>query len=172
MKEEKMPIYFEKVSLKTFTDGCKREDAEAVYQNIRLPKRATSASAGYDFYSPFRFTLAKGQTMKIPTGIRVKMDPNCVLMLFPRSSLGFRYRMQLNNTVGIIDSDYYEADNEGHIFAKITNDSCEEEVMTIEEGQAFMQGIFVHYLLTDDDSTTARRHGGIGSTNQSNQKEK
>ena len=98
-----------------------------IYENIRLPRRATAGSAGYDFFAPADITLKPGETVKIPTGIRVWMEPEWVLKCYPRSGLGFKYRLQLNNTVGIIDSDYYYSDNEGHIFSKITNDSNEEK---------------------------------------------
>ena len=121
---------FEKVSKEEFLKSC---DDINVYENIKLPKRATKGSAGYDFYAPFDFTLNPGETIKIPTGIRASMDEDYVLMLFPRSSLGFKYRLQLNNTVGIIDSDYYYSDNEGHIFIKITNDSNEGKVYQLNK---------------------------------------
>ena len=139
---------------------------EEVYDNLILPKRATKGSAGYDFFAPFDITLKPGETVKIPTGIRVYMEENYVLKLYPRSGLGFKYRLQLNNTVGIIDSDYYYSDNEGHIFAKITNDSNEGKVLTINKGTGFMQGIFVEYGITFDDDTTSIRNGGFGSTNK------
>lgn len=147
----------------TFENDSK-EVAEQLYEKIKLPKRATTGSAGYDFYSPIAFTLKPGETIKIPTGIRVKLDENWVLKCYPRSGLGFKFRLQLNNTVGIIDSDYYYSDNEGHIFSKITNDSNEEKSMTIEEGNGFMQGIFVEYGITVDDDATEIRNGGFGST--------
>ena len=92
------------------------------------------------------------------------MEVNYVLKLYPRSGLGFKYRLQLNNTVGIIDSDYYYSDNEGHIFAKITNDSNEGKTVTINNGEGFMQGIFIEYGITVDDDTTEIRNGGFGST--------
>ena len=92
------------------------------------------------------------------------MEDNWVLQCYPRSGLGFRYRLQLNNTVGIIDSDYYDSDNEGHIFAKITNDSNEGKTVTVEAGQGFMQGIFVEYGITVDDDADRERNGGFGST--------
>ena len=85
-------------------------------------------------------------------------------MLFPRSGLGFKYRLQLNNTVGIIDSDYFYSDNEGHIFAKITNDSKEGKTVVLKAGEGFMQGIFLEYGITVDDETTEKRNGGFGST--------
>lgn len=138
----------------------------AIYDNLPLPKRATKGSAGYDFYAPFSFTLNPGQTIKIPTGIRVQMEEDWVLQLFPRSGLGFKFRLQLNNTVGIIDSDYFYSDNEGHIFAKITNDSNEGKILTVEAGTGFMQGIFLQYGITVDDDASGIRNGGFGSTSK------
>lgn len=158
---------FELVSFEQFESGLDdnyKEESHAIYDSLKLPKRATKGSAGYDFYAPFDITLNPGETIKIPTGIRVKMEDNYVLKLYPRSGLGFKYRLQLNNTVGIIDSDYYYSDNEGHIFAKITNDSNENKVVTIQKGTGFMQGIFVEYGITIDDDTTIVRNGGFGST--------
>lgn len=140
------------------------EEIQKAYEGIKLPRRATSGSAGYDFYAPAAITLKPGETTKVPTGIRVKMEDDWVLKLYPRSGLGFKYRLQLNNTVGIIDSDYYYSDNEGHIFAKITNDSNEDKTVEIAEGTGFMQGIFIEYGITLDDAVTEIRNGGFGST--------
>lgn len=154
---------FTKDWLDTFETESK-EQVEELYEKINLPKRATAGSAGYDFYSPITFTLKPGETIKIPTGIRVKIQEDWVLKCYPRSGLGFKFRLQLNNTVGIIDSDYYFSDNEGHIFSKITNDSNEEKSLTIEKGNGFMQGIFVEYGITVDDDATETRNGGFGST--------
>lgn len=142
------------------------EEIKRIYNNLKKPKRATVGSAGYDFYLPFDIELKPGETIKIPTGIRCYIEPNYVLKMYPRSGLGFKYRLQLNNTVGIIDSDYYNSDNEGHIFAKITNDSNEGKVLSLKEGDAFMQGIFVEYGITFDDDTTGIRNGGFGSTSK------
>ena len=155
---------FEKVSLAQFLDGCKRPDAEEIYSKIMLPKRATTGSAGYDFFAPFDIDLNAGETAKIPTGIRVKIDEGWLLSLYPRSGLGFKFRLQLDNTVGIIDSDYYFSDNEGHIFAKITNDSRENKALHIPAGAGFIQGIFTEYGITVDDDATEIRNGGFGST--------
>ena len=129
-----------------------------------MPERATVGSAGYDFYSPLDFVLEPGQTIKIPTGIRAKIEDGWVLMIFPRSGLGFKFRIQLNNTVGIIDSDYYGSDNEGHIFIKITNDSNEGKTLSLKKGDGFAQGVFLPYGVTSDDETAAVRNGGFGST--------
>ncbi len=151
---------FEKVSLEEY---LKANDSIDTYNNIKLPKRATLYSAGYDFYSPIDFTLKPGETIKVPTGIRCKMIDSYVLMIFPRSSLGFKYRLQLDNTVGIIDADYYNALNEGHIFIKMTNNS--EKTLEVKEGEAFAQGIFLEYGITYDDEVSESRKGGFGSTN-------
>ena len=155
---------FEKVSLTQFKAGCTREDAEKVYEGIKLPKRATAGSAGYDFYAPFDIELKPGETANIPTGIRVLIEDGWVLKIYPRSGLGFKYRLQLNNTVGIIDSDYYGSDNEGHIQVKLTNDSREGKTVEVESGTGFSQGIFVEYGITVDDEADEVRNGGFGST--------
>jgi len=110
------------------------------------------------------FTLAPGETIKIPTGIRAWMAEGWVLTCYPRSGLGFKFRLQLNNTVGIIDSDYYYSDNEGHIFSKITNDSNEGKTLQIGAGDGFVQGIFLPFGITEDDDATEKRNGGFGST--------
>lgn len=137
--------------------------AKQIYDSIILPKRATKFSAGYDIFSPIDFVLRPGETIKIPTGIRVSMNSDLVFLIFPRSSLGFKYRLQLDNTVGVIDADYFNADNEGHIFVKITNDS-KDKTLELSKNNAFCQGVFMKFYLTSDDSTEAERTGGIGST--------
>ena len=147
-------------------DGFSKEEAKKIYEDIKLPLRATKYSAGYDFYSPFDFTLNPGETIKIPTGIRAKMREDYALFLFPRSGLGFKYRLQLNNTIGLIDADYFYSDNEGHIFAKITNDSNEGKVISVKKGEAFIQGVFLSYGITEDDEVNSIRNGGFGSTSK------
>ena len=162
---------FEKVSFEQFKkdwQGEHPQDTEEVireiYDGIRLPKRATAGSAGYDFFAPAAFTLKAGEMTKILTGIRARIDDGWVLKLYPRSGLGFKFRLQLNNTVGIIDSDYYGSDNEGHIQVKLTNDSLEGKTVEVEAGTGFSQGIFVEYGITVDDEADEVRNGGFGST--------
>lgn len=159
---------FHKVSYEQFFESCRedfnKEEIKEMYQKIKLPVRATSGSAGYDFFAPFDFTAAPSQTIKIPTGIRCEIDEGWVLKIYPRSGLGFKFRLQLNNTVGIIDSDYFHSDNEGHIFIKITNDSNENKTVNVKAGTGFAQGIFVEYGITIDDDATGIRNGGLGST--------
>lgn len=162
---------FHKVSYEQFKGAwvdtfgqVEENEIHKIYERIKLPRRATAGSAGYDFYAPVEFVIKPGHTVKIPTGIRVEMENEWVLKCYPRSGLGFKFRLQLNNTVGIIDSDYFYSDNEGHIFAKVTNDTNEEKTVTIPEGTGFMQGIFVEYGITVDDDVTDVRNGGFGST--------
>lgn len=161
----KIAAKFEFVSKEQYLkDFGFKEDACEVYSKLKKPHRATAMSAGYDFYSPFDFHLEPGMTIKIPTGIRAKMPEDYVLMIYPRSGLGFKYRLQLNNTVGVIDSDYYNALNEGHIMIKITNDSNEGKALDIKAGEGFAQGIFMQYGIVEDDDAKDIRVGGFGST--------
>lgn len=164
---------FEKVSEEQFIKDwknafpeCSDEEIMDIYWDIRLPQRATKGSAGYDFYAPCDFEIKPGQQVLIPTGIRVRMEESYVLMLFPRSGLGFKYRLQLNNTTGIIDSDYYHADNEGHMFCKLLNDTRENKTVELKKGTGMVQGIFVPFGITEDDSADAVRTGGFGSTTE------
>ena len=162
---------FYKVSYEQFEESYLDYDAKAtkdviknVYESLKLPKRATKGSAGYDFYTPIDVYLKPGETIKIPTGIRCEMNETWVLMIYPRSGLGFKYRLQLNNTVGVIDSDYFYSDNEGHIFIKITNDSNEGKIVDVKKDQGIAQGIFMQYGIVEDDDATEMRNGGFGST--------
>lgn len=161
---------FEKISFERFIKDCKDDlgvtdvEIKSIYDSIIIPRRATSGSAGYDFFSPVDFILEPGKTIKVPTGIRCRIDDGWVLKIYPRSGLGFKFRLQLNNTVGIIDSDYYFSDNEGHIFIKITNDSNENKTVEVKAGTGFAQGIFVEYGITCDDDVDDIRNGGFGST--------
>ena len=162
---------FEKVSYGQFAAAWQKYDPSAgeekvrsIYEQIQLPGRATKGSAGYDFYAPAAVTMAPGEEKLIPTGIRAKINDGFVLILVPRSSLGFRYRMQLDNTVGVIDADYYEADNEGHIMCKLINDTRENKTLEIEAGKGMVQGIFLPFGITEDDEADSQRTGGFGST--------
>lgn len=189
---------FEKVSYDQFKkdfiklfgeETISEEKIETMYNSIELPKRSTKKSAGYDFVSPFGFNLHVNQNIVIPTGIRAKMDDDIYLSLYPRSGMGFKYRLMLANTAGIIDADYYESDNEGHIMAKICYEGIEPivkienttdekihfecidnkesftyEPLVINQGDKFIQGIFNIYGITEDDNAFEKRIGGFGST--------
>lgn len=158
---------FFKVSLEAWMKA-KPQDIEDInwydiWTSIELPTRATVGSAGYDFKAPFGFTLARGESIIIPTGIKAFMQIDNELKVYPRSSLGFKYEMRIANTVPKIDADYFDnPKNEGHIFIKIINGNVDS--LTINKGDAFCQGSFYEYLLTDDDSAFGVREGGIGST--------
>lgn len=156
---------FEKISFEQFAKDF-GENSQQIYDEIKLPKRATKGSAGYDFFAPQGFSLKPGETIKVATGIRAKMEEGWVLNIYPRSGLGFKFRLQLDNTVGIIDSDYYNSSNQGHIMIKITNNSLEGKTVEVEKGTAFAQGIFLEYGITVDDEAEGIRDGGFGSTSK------
>ena len=158
---------FEKVSYEEFKKTLclmPEEYTKDIYDSIELPTRSTKGSAGYDFKAPFTYTLEPGEEIKIPTGIRCYMPENMVLFIVPRSGLGAKNRLQLNNTTAVIDRDYYYSSNEGHIMLHIINDSRNLKPLTVEAGKGFCQGIFLNYFTTADDSSNGIRDGGFGST--------
>ena len=185
-------IRFEKVSFEQFKEDLNNlisdgklhisldKPIEEVYNDIRLPERGTAKSAGYDFFSPVDVFL-EGPTVGtvmyadesptrlflinhyqvIPTGIRFVTDrDDIVLLCAPRSGQGFKNGLSLANTTGVIDADYCGSSNEGHIFAKISV----YKDLQIDSGKAFMQGIIVPFIKTDNDNATAVRDGGFDST--------
>ena len=153
---------FEKISINEYEKVLKEKCS---YEDIMLPKRSTSNSAGYDFISPIDFTLMPGETIKVPSGIKVCMNNDEFLAILVRSSMGFKYNIRLCNQVGIIDSDYYNnPDNEGHMFIALKNEG--EKEFVIKKGDRYAQGIFQKFLITDDDDAKGDRTGGFGSTNK------
>lgn len=157
---------FEKVSRIHYVKTRNIITGKKEYFHIKLPKRATKHSAGYDFFAPFPFTLEPGEEITIPTGIRVLLDPDKFLAIYPRSGMGSKYKVQLANTVGIIDSDYSQSDNEGHIFIKLFNDNRNGQIIDVKQGEAIAQGIIQQYFTTEDDSADGIRNGGFGSTSR------
>ena len=155
---------FEKISFDQFKKDIK--DDIKLYDEYLLPKRGTKCAAGYDFYSLYDYTLKPGETMKIPTGVKVSMEEDDVLFLIDRSSMGFKYNVRMCNQVGVIDADYYNnKNNEGHMWIKIQNEGDQDYV--VKKGQAMIQGIFIKYLKVDDEEEILEnRNGGIGSTNK------
>lgn len=159
---------FSKVSLKEFQKAFKGgpivdpKRIEEMYEAIRVPVRATSRSGGYDFYSPFYIKLEPGETMLIPTGIHAQIDEGWTLDMYPRSGLGFKFMVRLANTVGIIDADYFDSDNEGHIFVMLSNEG--DKTVCIDAGERFVQGKFTPFGITKNDNATGDRNGGMGST--------
>lgn len=175
---------FEKVSFEQFKKDCGLTTTDdllkEIYDNIKLPQRATSGSAGYDFYLPFNTCLMLDSKYVIPTGIRCKIKDGWVLSLYPRSGLGFKFGVRLSNTVGIIDSDYYNSSNEGHIILSFETGSYDNyrdnlekyseygsRTVRLSAGSAICQGIFTKFGITEDDSpATEKRDGGFGSTDK------
>lgn len=161
---------FEKISYKQWCKDCLDRDEvlmcelQKFYDNIKLPQRATIGSAGYDIFAPYDIEIPPKGTIKVPTGIRVLLDSDKFLAIYPRSGLGFKYKMQLFNSVGIVDSDYSQSDNEGHIWAKFYNDSPDGKTITIKQGEAMCQGVIQQFFKTDNDEANGIRNGGIGST--------
>jgi len=146
-----MARYFEKISFEQFRKDVK--DDIDLYESYSLPRRETKSAAGYDFYALYDYTLKPGETMKIPTGVKVKMESTDVLLLLVRSSMGFKWNVRLCNQVGVVDADYYNNnDNEGHMWIKIKNEGTEDYV--VKKGDGMCQGLFVQYLMTDDDTDT------------------
>lgn len=141
-------------------------DGSALFENLKPPKRATTGSAGYDFFAPYDIELLPRQTALIPTGIRAILDDDKFLAIYPRSGLGFKCKMQLFNTVGIIDSDYSKSDNEGHIWVKFYNDSPDGKTIKIKAGEAMCQGIIQQFFKAEDDNTVGVRNGGFGSSDK------
>lgn len=164
---------FEKVSLEQFTRDYMATkgrgkvpspelaaEIEEIWERIKLPERSTKGSAGYDFFLPYGIYFSSLDETLFPTGIRFECDEDKFLMCVPRSGLGFKYGAALQNTMGIIDSDYHYSDNEGHIMCKmVCRDSFE-----LDQGKAFMQGIILPYYKVDDDNAEGTRNGGFGST--------
>lgn len=164
-------IRFEKVSFEEFIkdpgfDTVLATKVGEIYDSIKLPERSTLLSAGYDFYAPFEMNIhAMSPSTAYPTGIRFVTDrDDIVLVCVPRSGLGFKHGLGLRNTVGIIDADYQNSDNEGHIKVKFRADTD----VVIPQGKAFMQGIILPFLKTDDDTCMNTRNGGFGSTDKQN----
>lgn len=135
------------------------------YQNtdIRLPERKTKGSAGYDFSAAETVKIPAGEIAFVTTGIKAFMPHDEVLQMYPRSSLSFKKKLIKANSVGIIDSDYYNnPDNEGEIMLILYNFGTEEVIIT--KGERIAQGVFMKFLLADDDETNIKRLGGFGST--------
>lgn len=163
---------FEKVSFNEFQTAWKNtflasdEEVKVLYDSIKLPCRATTGSAGYDFFTPIELTLKPKENILLPTGVRVKIEEGWFLGIMPKSGLGFKFRLQMDNTIGVIDSDYYYSDNEGHIFVKLTNDSNQNKVISLKAGASICQGIFLPFGITMSDCVSEKRNGGFGSTSK------
>ena len=165
--------HFEKVSFERWKADCgikglPEKELREWYEDIPLPKQATAASAGCDFFMPFNLNFEAGSTFRIATGVRWVTDPvkdddrAKVLLIVPRSGLGFRYGIRLSNTVGVIDADYCDSDNEGHIIVSLENPS--DQSIELPQGKPFVQGIVVRYEVPEGAESDDARNGGFGST--------
>lgn len=155
---------FEYISNEQWEKDISNTIAQAVVLGYKEPRRGTKHSAGYDFTSPIEIVVPARKMAKIPTGIKAQMNEDEILSIYPRSSIGFKTGIRLANTVGIVDSDYYNnEDNEGHIFIKFYNPTDDDYEIHI--GDKIAQGIFTKYLVVDDEEEiTTERVGGLGST--------
>lgn len=133
-------------------------------QNIKLPVRATKNSAGYDLAVSSDLVIKPGEIVLAPTGLKVEMNDDEVLLVFPRSSLAIKKSLTMSNGVGVVDSDYYNSEiNEGHLMIPLLNFG--KENVTLIKGERIAQGIFIKYLTTDDDEAIdILRYGGFGSS--------
>lgn len=159
-----MARYFEKVSFEQFKKDI--VDDEELYEKFPLPRRSTKYSAGYDFFALFDFVIKPGEIKKMPTGVKVNMNTDEMMMLVVRSSMGFKYNVRLCNQIGIFESDYYNnPSNEGHVWVKLQNEGTEDFI--VKKGDAFCQGIFTKFLtVTNEEEINNERTGGIGSTSK------
>ena len=154
---------FERISFDQFIKDVK--DDRMLYDSIELPKRSTKASAGYDIKSVEEGIIKPGEAKIFKTGLKVSMNTDEVLNIYSRSGHGYKYNICLVNSVGVIDSDYYNnPDNEGHFSIKLIN--LGDKDFEVNIGDKIAQGIFMKYLMTDDDDSNTVRTGGIGSTNK------
>lgn len=169
-------MHFEKISygqwVKDWSGIDNPQIVEDIYNHIKLPQQATKGSAGMDFFAPCPICLESNSTTLVPTGIRWiengdgeshdGLDHNYVLSIYPRSGLGFKHGIGLANTIGVIDADYSESSNEGHIMIKLVNPS--DECVTIDQGKAFAQGIITECFICSGAKSLEKRNGGFGST--------
>ena len=185
---------YPKLKKKVETTEYVEDNIKSIYNMIKIPIRATKNSAGYDLFAPFDIYMRPSETMIIPTGIKVKLDDDKTLICCPRSGQGSKYKLQLSNTIGVIDSDYHDnIKNEGHIFIKLTYDGFKKirEVenfynkkdsdsiatfsdifdadnvpLSFTKGTPFCQGIIVKYFTVNNDNIDVIRVGGLGSTDE------
>lgn len=151
---------FEKISFEQFKKDI--EDDKELYDSYSLPVRKTKSAAGYDFLAIQSFEIQPGEIKKIPTGIKAKYQSDETLMLFVRSSMGFKYNVRMTNQVGIIDADFYNnPDNEGHMWFSLQNEG--DKVFKVEAGEGFGQGLFMKYYTVDEEEEiTNERTGWTG----------
>ena len=138
-------------------------------KGINLPERKTKNSAGYDIEAAEDCIIpAFKPGMKptlVKTGLKAYCQPDEFYMLLNKSSGPFKKGLVLANSVGIIDSDYYNnPDNDGHFMFAYYN--FFDKDLEIKKGDAIGQVIFQKFLTVDNDNAEGERHGGFGSTSK------
>ncbi len=157
---------FEKDYNEIFGKKLDYQSMKKMYDGIKMPTRATTGSAGYDIFLPFDITLKAGEEITIPSGIGFTCKKDYALFVLSKSGLGSRSRLQLNTCISLIDSDYHNSDNEGHMIFRVIHDSRDPKaVLTLPAGKGFLQGVFFQYGITKTDNASGTRNGGLGSTN-------
>ena len=138
-------------------------------ESINLPERKTKYSAGYDVEAAEdcvipAFKLGQAPTL-VKTGLKAYMPEDEYLMLCNRRSNPKKKGLVMANSIGIIDSDYYEnPDNDGHFMFAFFNIKAED--IEIKKGDVIGQAIFQKYLTVDNDKAEGERVGGFGSTSK------
>ena len=138
-------------------------------KGINLPVRKTKHAAGYDVEAaedvvipPFKPGM---KPTLVKTGLKAYCEPDEFYMLCNRSSNPGKRGLVLANSVGIIDSDYYEnEDNDGHFMYAYYN--FFDHDVEIKKGDVVGQAIFMKYLTVDNDNAEGIRKGGFGSTDK------
>lgn len=130
-------------------------------ENGTKPTRGTSKAAGYDLHAAYDITIEPGKTGLIKTDVAAYMQDDEVFILKSRSGLGYKKGTIVG--AGVIDADYYmNPDNQGNIGVVMHN--WTSEPLVFSKGEKVAQGVFVKYLITEDDGAEAERNGGFGST--------
>ena len=126
--------------------------------DTKLPERQTKASAGYDFYVIEDVEIPAYGTVMLPTNVKAYMQEDEVLMLYARSSLAIKRGLILQNTTGIIDSDFFPHE------IKVALRNTTDKPVKLLKNERCAQGIFLKYLVSDNGNLDNTRDGGIGST--------
>lgn len=134
-------------------------------RNVKTPNRGTAASAGIDFYVPEDFetvSLKPGESILIPSGIKVQVPRGYALIAFNKS--GVAVKQGLSVGACCVDEDYT-----GEVHLHMINTSNKDQV--IATGQKLVQFILipVSYIDVEEvevlpERNTERGSGGFGST--------
>lgn len=144
-------------------ESIRFEPVKGAPLDTKLPMRGTKSAAGHDFYAPYDIVVpAHGLSKLVHFNIKAIMPQDMFLFLRIRSGLSVKHGLMVHCS-GIIDADYASnPDNDGNIGAMFINSSDKEYV--IKKGERCMQGIFLHYSITDGDNASGSRGGGYGSS--------